>query len=154
MQQNTQKNKIVFVFILLIIILIIGIFLTKLNNQPVTVGGQKDQNGCLIGAGYSWCDARKECERSWERYCTSAEPKQVSFSCSENKIIDATFYPTDDKYVDLILDDERSLSVPRAMSGSGARYANSDESFVFWNKGDTAFITENGTTTFENCQLR
>jgi membrane-bound inhibitor of C-type lysozyme len=30
------------------------------------------------------------------------------------------------------------------MSGSGARYANADESFVFWNKGDTAFITEGG----------
>ena len=28
------------------------------------------------------------------------------------------------------------------MSGSGARYANKDESFVFWNKGNTAFITE------------
>jgi len=22
---------------------------------------------------------------------------------------------------------------------------------VFWNKGDTAFITENGTTTFDGC---
>jgi membrane-bound inhibitor of C-type lysozyme len=25
---------------------------------------------------------------------------------------------------------------------SGARYANKDETFVFWNKGDTAFVTE------------
>ena len=44
--------------------------------------------------------------------------------------------------VELKLSDGRSLKIPQAMSGSGARYANTDESFVFWNKGDTAFITE------------
>jgi membrane-bound inhibitor of C-type lysozyme len=38
------------------------------------------------------------------------------------------------------------------LSGSGARYANSDETFVFWNKGDTAFITEgNGKETYSGC---
>jgi membrane-bound inhibitor of C-type lysozyme len=39
------------------------------------------------------------------------------------------------------------------ISGSGARYANADESIVFWNKGDTAFITEGAddAMTFEDC---
>jgi membrane-bound inhibitor of C-type lysozyme len=39
------------------------------------------------------------------------------------------------------------------LSGSGARYANKDESFVFWNKGDTAFITEgaSGEETYSDC---
>ncbi len=39
------------------------------------------------------------------------------------------------------------------MSGSGARYANKDETFVFWNKGDTAFITEgkNDNQTYSDC---
>jgi membrane-bound inhibitor of C-type lysozyme len=46
------------------------------------------------------------------------------------------------------------MSVPRAMSASGARYANADESFVFWNKGDTAFITEGEETTFKDCVLK
>src|SRR5581483_12293852 len=36
---------------------------------------------------------------------------------------------------------------------SGARYANADESFIFWNKGTTAFITENGQTTYANCSI-
>jgi membrane-bound inhibitor of C-type lysozyme len=45
------------------------------------------------------------------------------------------------------------LSLPQAMSGSGARYANKDESFVFWNKGNTAFITEGaaGEETYSDC---
>lgn len=75
------------------------------------------------------------------------------FDCDDAKSITATFYPKNDTRVDLRLSDGRALSVPRAISASGARYANADESFVFWNKGDTAFITENGTTTFENCAI-
>ena len=72
------------------------------------------------------------------------------FICSDNKTIDATFYTVEDT-VSLILSDGRKLSVPRAISGSGARYANSNESFVFWNKGNGAFITENDTMTYQEC---
>jgi membrane-bound inhibitor of C-type lysozyme len=41
--------------------------------------------------------------------------------------------------------------VPLAPSASGARYANSDESFVFWNKGPTAFIEETGRQSSSGC---
>lgn len=86
---------------------------------------------------------------------TTGTPKLVTFICDEGKTIDATFYIGDDKFVDLKLSDGRTLSVPRALSASGARYATADESFVFWNKGDTAFITEGAqaTTTYANCAL-
>lgn len=118
------------------------------------IGGAKDAHGCLIAAGYSWCGAKQSCVRSWETYCTSAVPKTAVFVCSGSKTVTATFYITDDKYVDLELSDGRKLSVPHAISASGARYANADESFVFWNKGDTAFITENGATTFTDCVIQ
>jgi len=36
--------------------------------QPM-VGGQKDPNNCLIGAGYSWCESSKSCIRQWETPC-------------------------------------------------------------------------------------
>ncbi len=72
------------------------------------------------------------------------------FKCDGGKTIDATFYASS---VALKLSDGRSLTVPQAMSASGARYANKDESFVFWNKGDTAFITEgaDGKETYSGC---
>ena len=54
----------------------------------------------------------------------------------------------------LVLSDGRKLSLPQAMSGSGARYANRDESIVFWNKGDTAFLDEKGKTTYEGCATK
>lgn len=79
--------------------------------------------------------------------------KTATFKCDLSKSIVATFYPTDDRFVDLKLSDGRNISVPHAISASGARYATSDESFVFWNKGNTAFITEGktGAETYSNC---
>lgn len=40
----------------------------------------------------------------------------------------------------------RQLVLPQAVSASGARYANEDGSIEFWNKGDAASFTLDGTT--------
>lgn len=66
---------------------------------------------------------------------------EAEFKCDDDKSIKAAFYP--DK-VDLTLSDGRAVELPQTMSASGARYANADETMVFWNKGNTAFITEGG----------
>jgi membrane-bound inhibitor of C-type lysozyme len=39
----------------------------------------------------------------------------------------------------------------RAVAASGERYANSDESFVFWNKGGESVILVNGETAYQGC---
>jgi membrane-bound inhibitor of C-type lysozyme len=75
----------------------------------------------------------------------------VIFVCPNNKSIHAVF--RSNRTVDLELSDGRAMSLPQAISASGARYANQDESFVFWNKGDTAFVVEQGKTTFEGCSI-
>ena len=72
----------------------------------------------------------------------------ASFSCDDNKTIQADFYPNQ---VMLRLSDGRNLTVPQAISADGARYANSDESFVFWNKGNTAFVQEGQATSYSDC---
>jgi len=36
-------------------------------NRPI--GGDKDAGGCLVGAGYSWCEAKQKCLRVWEEQC-------------------------------------------------------------------------------------
>ena len=73
---------------------------------------------------------------------------QVTFACDDKQTITALFY---DKRVELTLSDGRHFALPQVISGSGARYANDDESIVFWNKGNTAFITEGEKTTYQNC---
>ncbi len=44
-------------------------FTTGNNSEPQIIGGDKDKGGCLIGAGYSWCESKKKCLRVWEEVC-------------------------------------------------------------------------------------
>jgi len=83
---------------------------------------------------------------------TVSSPKIISasFSCDEGKTIQSQFY---NNQVELELSDGRSLLLSQALSGSGVRYTNWDESVTFWNKGNTAFLEEgpNDLTTYANC---
>jgi membrane-bound inhibitor of C-type lysozyme len=55
--------------------------------------------------------------------------------------------------VDITLSDGRSMHLAQTISGSGARYANSDESFIFWSKGTSAIVLENNEEkTFIDCE--
>jgi membrane-bound inhibitor of C-type lysozyme len=86
--------------------------------------------------------------------CNVAENEKQSqiitavFACPENKAIYAEFTKN---MVKLKLSDGRELTLPQTISGSGARYANSNETFIFWNKGNGAFIEENEFTTYQDC---
>jgi len=44
-------------------------------------------------------------------------------------------------------------TLQQTASGSGIRYANESESYVFWSKGDGAFVEEgpSQTVTYSNC---
>lgn len=93
--------------------------------------------------------------RSYERdkaVPAVGEPSDViasaMFVCAEGKSIGAEFRK---RSVTLELSDGRSLELPQTISASGARYANADESFVFWNKGNTAFVEERGELSFADC---
>lgn len=83
---------------------------------------------------------------------TVSSPKitSASFTCDEGKAIQAQFY---NNQVELEFSDGRSLLLAQALSGSGVRYTNWDESVTFWNKGNTAFLEEGpyDLTTYANC---
>ena len=74
----------------------------------------------------------------------------VKYACADDKTIAAAYYA--DK-VDVVLSDGREMTLPQTMSGSGIRYADADESFVFWSKGNTAFATEGDADepTYADC---
>lgn len=73
------------------------------------------------------------------------------FDCEDGKKIQAAFATGAQPSVTLTLSDGRKMVLPQAMAASGARYANRDASFVFWNKGRTAFIEEAGHQTYKGC---
>ncbi|MDR3547668.1 MAG: MliC family protein [Candidatus Pacebacteria bacterium] len=72
----------------------------------------------------------------------------VSYSCDAGKKAQAIYTQNT---VNLNLSDGRSMNLLQSISADGGRYTNSDESFVFWSKGSSAFITEGSKTTFNNC---
>lgn len=36
------------------------------SNDDIVVGGDKDEHGCLVSAGYSWNDSEDKCVKEWE----------------------------------------------------------------------------------------
>ncbi|MDD5569350.1 MAG: MliC family protein [Candidatus Pacebacteria bacterium] len=100
----------------------------------------------LSGMKYENCAALKQNSTNNEGVIASA-----NFACANNKTILAIFM---DDSVHLTLSDGRNLNLMRTVSGSGARYANTDESIVFWNVGDTASLDENNQTTYNDCAVQ
>ena len=118
---------------------------TSASNAP-------DEKGTCTFRGANMCDALAYYEGSCTRQVAAA-PRTIEakFACAGGKSIDATFVNGPSSSVRLALSDGRKLTLPQAMSGSGARYASAGDGVVFWNKGNTAFIEENGKTTYDGC---
>ncbi|MDR3571488.1 MAG: MliC family protein [Candidatus Pacebacteria bacterium] len=94
---------------------------------------------------------------------------EAKYSCDAGKTIDATYLnastaTTTGNSVQLVLSDGRQMTLAQTLSADGARYSNGNpqiatgkpgaETFIFWSKGNGAFIEENGTTTFNNCVVQ
>jgi membrane-bound inhibitor of C-type lysozyme len=88
---------------------------------------------------------------------------KVSYLCRDGKGITASYSkgepvavkpgerPVPNESVSLVLSDSRQLTLPETISASGIRYANGDESFIFWSKGNGAFVMENNNQTYAGC---
>jgi membrane-bound inhibitor of C-type lysozyme len=112
----------------------------------------------------SWLAPRLGCKPTTGQ---QQEVSRVSYICDAGKTIAAVYYqgaissvvantnvpPVPNGSVALTLSDNRNLTLPQTISGSGIRYANADASIVFWSKGATSFVTEgtNQTQSFANC---
>ena len=76
---------------------------------------------------------------------------QASYVCADSKTINATFNNGEEPSVDLVLSDGNKMTLPRVESASGGKYANEDQSIVFWNGGNDAYLEENAVKTYTNC---
>lgn len=85
-----------------------------------------------------------------------APPIVVSYICNDHNTIVATYRngestppahegepPVPGGSVSLVLSDGRAMTLAQTISADGVRYANADDSFVFWEKGNGALVLEN-----------
>jgi putative hemolysin len=143
-----MKTKKLFLWVLLVaavIIILAGLFLVEVAIAPKSdknANPQQTSNSSriLISSANFLCDSGKSIAASF--YRTSSTPPVIPGQP-----------PIPNGSVSLSFSDGRTMTLNQTISADGGRYANSDESIVFWNKGDTAFVQENGTTTFSNCAV-
>lgn len=91
----------------------------------------------------------------------------VVYQCDGGKTIGATYYdggpapevapgepPVPTGSVAISIDGAATTTLHQTISASGVRYANQDESLVFWNKGDEALIMRNNQMdlAYTNCK--
>ncbi len=129
-----MKNKIILIVVIIVITVGAGSFLYFKKQNPV-------ESRKLIGAAH--------------------------YSCSNKKSIDATYYqrgvvakssageaPIPTGSVDVSFDGGATTTLFQTISASGIRYANADESSVFWSKGKEALIMHNNVMdmTYTNCK--
>ncbi len=98
-----------------------------------------------------------------------AQLLSVRYVCDNGKTIDAVYHqeistaksqpapdamPVPTGSVDLSINGAATTTIHQTISGSGVRYANQDESFVFWNKGNEAIILRNNVMDmqYKNCK--
>lgn len=97
----------------------------------------------LIGVGYVlWVNGP-----SPEEVQTLQEQMLV---CTDGTEIDVAWRSNDSVIVTL---DGVPYELPQVISASGARYANSDESFVFWNNGNESMILVDDELVHEGCRV-
>ena len=84
-----EWNKVTRFSMFVAVVLFVGIFVFgfclgfmwgETTSQPVQVvmpaheraiGGETDAHGCIGPAGYSWCETKQKCLRSWEEPCVT-----------------------------------------------------------------------------------
>ena len=59
------------------------------SSEPL-IGGQKDEHGCLIAAGYRWCEPKQKCLRMWEEECyaTAEDAIRAEISLKHELVMD------------------------------------------------------------------
>lgn len=143
----TSKNTwigIIVIIVLIVVILIAAALLGHVTQAPATVPVADNSN-----------------------VLNSTPTNSVSYSCDGGKVIAASFYdgttttsasadepPTPSGSMVLTLGDGSAYVLNQTVSADGGRYANKDESLVFWDKGNTALVQENGAEkNYTNCKL-
>ncbi len=82
-----MKRIIIVTIFLIFLSVFVLYFLNKNKSNPINqnqttvtpeiVGGDRDANGCIGSAGYSWCDSKQKCLRPWEEPCDEISPTTI-----------------------------------------------------------------------------
>lgn len=53
------------------------------SGEEKLIGGDKDEHGCLIAAGYTWCEEKEKCLRTWEEECEEDKKESITSAMAD-----------------------------------------------------------------------
>ena len=59
----------IIILILIAVAVVLVIYLQNRSTSNGLLGGDRDSHGCIGSAGYTWCQAKDKCLRTWEEPC-------------------------------------------------------------------------------------
>lgn len=108
--------------------------------KAVDVGGQKDEHGCLVAAGYTWSQLKQECVRIFETGIR-LNPQDTSLDQTTSAFI---IFNDDQTTVELFLPFEKgSLLLERTGTEGKYQWKNGDYALSVW-KG---YVLKDGSKT-------
>lgn len=138
-----------------------------MHSENQVVGADEDEKGCILSAGYSWCEEKQKCLRPWEEECEGdqitdylldlktyfLENLEISFSSiGNNNFAWKTKFPKDSGGSQLIQVKSKfiqTINVPAYLKKlvtdyfEGLGFATSPEnSFFETNSGSQGFIKD------------
>lgn len=126
-----MKKKLIFIVILIIIAAAAGIW--YLENQK---NKELESESLLNEVQYLCKDGKSIKADYFEGEIIEVQPDEMPIPTGEVKVV---------------LSDGRELILPQTISASGVRYANEDDSIIFWSKGNGAFLLEDDVQTYSGC---
>lgn len=121
-----------------------------------------------VGAAGAWAYFSRQ--ESWMPRAENGETfiATINYVCDQGHAVGARFYegpkasppaegepPVQTGRVEISLDGGTAQNLLQTISADGQRYANSDESLVFWAKGDEGIFLRNSEAdpTYKNCKI-
>jgi len=129
-----QKTKVILFLIIIFLLSVTIITLEFIKNtpksedtsQPPIIGGDKDEYGCLIAAGYSWNETLHSCARQWEIKECTPESKTAQVC---NEMYSATCGWFDSERI-------QCIKYPCAQTYSNSCFACADEKVKYITEGE------------------
>jgi hypothetical protein len=99
-RKEIRREQIIEIIAAILVIIVIAVAVKQMPKEK-PIGGDKDEYGCLIAAGYQWCPSTEQCQRMWEEYCEEYKEqfKVTDFeSCVKKTGIVMESYPRQCRY--------------------------------------------------------
>mgnify|MGYP003861692637 CR=1 FL=1 len=112
--------------------------------------------GAILGGGYLYLINAHAPDTALTQESASEATDQLidpvtpyTYVCAAGRTFVARIETTGTRAALIVSD--KTLIVSHTLSASGARYATGDARVIFWTKGTSAFIEEDGVVTYDKC---